>query len=296
MKDHSKEKLNSFLASRDISPIRHRLTLPWNQASERTKRLHVRKGKQAVFAALEEIAPECPEKLLDTIKSSLEDDKKIDSALIDALTECYNNASHWSTRRQILSIMADKLSFKELQYWIPDLTRYRFNIARHHALLHGRGSVVPISKNTRMYIAPEKLDHFLTFITIAHIIQDLPFGEKTLKLSTNVKITVPNVIRTLIPEQLVKQYQSYCEETNFTPLSRSTLCRILKVCAASVRKSLQGLDYISAEGSKAFEEIESVVEKLGDEYGMGHFWTKDRAKILKQAKRYLKGDYKVSIK
>jgi hypothetical protein len=38
------EKLNPYLASRDISPIRQTLTIPWKEASERTKRLYVHKG------------------------------------------------------------------------------------------------------------------------------------------------------------------------------------------------------------------------------------------------------------
>ena len=215
--------------------------------------------------------------LLDVLKSPWSANTNIDSTLMQALTECYNNASHWSTRRQILSIMADKINFKELQKWIPHLTRYRYSIARHHILLHGRGSVVAPMKNTRICVSPQKLDHFLTFITSTSVIQDLPFGEKSLKLSSNTKITVPNVIRNLIPEQVVKQYQSYCEESDFVPLSRSTLCRILKVCSASVRKSLQGLDYISAEGSKAFDDVEDILEKLGDEYGTGHTWAKEQS-------------------
>jgi len=33
-----REKLNEFLASRDISPIRHSLDQPWIEASKRTKR------------------------------------------------------------------------------------------------------------------------------------------------------------------------------------------------------------------------------------------------------------------
>ena len=48
-----------------------------------------------------------------------------------------------------------------------------------------------------MCIASEKLDHFLSFITITHIIQDLPFGDKTLKLSSNMEIKVPNVFEVL---------------------------------------------------------------------------------------------------
>ena len=93
--------------------------------------------------------------------------------------------------------------------------------------------------------------------------QDLPFGEKTLKMSSDTEIKVPNVVRTMVPELIVQQYQSYCQETGFVPMNRNTLCRILKVCSASHCKSLQGLD-VSAEGAKAFEELADVIEKLGD--------------------------------
>lgn len=191
------------------------------------------------------------------VKSKLEE-STIDSSLMECLTECYNNATHWGTRRQILSIMADKLTFKDLQRWIPNLSRYRFNIARHHLLLHGRGSKVPTAKCTRMCIAPEKLDHFLEFTTSTHIIQDLPFGEKTLKLSSNAELKVPNVVRSLIPEQIVQQYLGYCRDVGFTPMSRSTLCKVLSVCSASTRKSLQGLDYVSTVGVKAFDELDGT--------------------------------------
>jgi hypothetical protein len=118
--------------------------------------------------------------------------------------------------------------------------------------------------------------------------------KKTVKLSSGTKITVPNVIRTLVPEQVVQQYQSYCQDIGFDPMSRSTLCRILNVCGASIRKSLQGLDYFTADGAKAFDDVQEVIEKLGHEYGRGHTWVKDLNSKLKTAKRYLKSDYKVS--
>ena len=217
----------------------------------------------------------------------------LDSTLMEAIKECYVNAEHWSTRRQILSIVADKISFKEIKTWLPDLSRYRYNIPRHHHLLHGRGAVVPISALTRMYVEPEKLDHFLSFITTTHIVQDLPFGEKSLKLSSNAVIKVPNVIRSIILEHIVKQYQSYCRESGFIPMSRATLCQILNVCSATVCKSLQGIDYVSAEGVKAFDDLEDIVERLGDIHGKGLAWAKDQSEKLKNAKRYLKTDYKI---
>jgi hypothetical protein len=296
----SREKLNTFLESRDISPIRYQLKTPWDSVLERTQRYHTRKAKQVVTAALEEIAPYDAENLWNSMATSMntvqqfpQEKDRLDITLIDALSECYKNANHWSTRRQILSIMADKVNLQMLQRWIPGLTRYRFNIARHHRLLHGRGSVVTNPCYTRMYVSTKQIDHFLDFITSAHIVQDLPFGQRKLKLSSKEEISVPNVVRTIIPERIIQQYQMFCSEIGFAPLGRSTLHRILNVCSASVRKSLQGLDYFSADGAKAFDDLEEVVDKIGDSCGVGLSWAKEKKEELKVAKRYLKGDYKV---
>ena len=94
--------------------------------------------------------------------------------------------------------------------------------------------------------------------------QDLPFGQRSIVLSDKTTIKVPNVIRTLIPERVLQQYTAYCDECNFRTLSRSTLLRVLSVCSASSRKSLQGLDYISLSGAQAFDNLAEVAEKLGD--------------------------------
>ena len=220
-KQSSRYLLNSFLAARDLSPIRAQMTVSWEEASQRTKRRHVRKAKEVVFAVLEEIAQASTRILLQSVQSTAEDDGSADKTLMESLVDCYNNASHWSTRTQILSIMADKVSFPILKRWIPGLTRYRFNVARHHTLLHGRGSPVTVGKATRVRISADKLDHFLTFITSKS--NHLPFGEKTMKLSSGTKTTVPNVVRTLLPEHVVQQYQSYCQETGFYPMSHSSL-------------------------------------------------------------------------
>ena len=105
---------------------------------------------------------------------------------------------------------------------------------------------------------------------------------------------MPNVVRTVIPERIVQQYNLFCGEAGFLPMGRSTLLRILNVCFASVRNSLQGLDYFTAQGAKAFDDLENVVDKLGDDCGMGLSWAKKTKAQLKAAKRYLKGDYKVN--
>ena len=104
-------------------------------------------------------------------------------------------------------------------------------------------------------------------------------------------IKVSNVIRTMVPGRIVKQYLAYCEEAGFKPLSRSTLVRILNVCSASVRKSLQGLDYFSSSGAQAFDDLRKVAEILGDA-GQGMGWAKKQQGRLRESKRYLKSDYK----
>ncbi len=74
-----------------------------------------------------------------------------------------------------------------------------------------------------MYVKPEKLEHFITFITSLHLVQDLSFDEKMLKLSSQTEIRIPNVIRTLIPEQIICQYQilSLCVQLNMQISTRS---------------------------------------------------------------------------
>lgn len=293
------DHLNSFLRSRDVSPIRYTLKTPWNDASGRTRRLHERKAKQVVSAVLGEIAPNDPDLLWESIMSSKQNEtgnhtcsSGLDKELMYTLANCYKNANEWDSRRQILSIMADKVSLATIKQWIPGLTSYRFKVARQHAAVHGSGKLVPTNAQTKSFIPEAKLAHFLDFITSSHVIQDLPFGAKTITLSTNEVIQVPNVVRNMIPERIVCQYQKYSAEHDFTPMSRSTLLRILHVCAASTRKSLQGLDYVSCSGAQAFEDLVNVVHQLG-ENGMGLTWAKTQKEALKEAKRYLKTDFKV---
>ncbi|KAK3712196.1 hypothetical protein QZH41_018426 [Actinostola sp. cb2023] len=301
------QKMNAFLHSRDISPVRSPMETPWEEASQRTRRRYLHKTKQVVAAVLNEVAPNQSGQLWKSLVASksitqqlssdneTDEDELVDNVFMEALAECYHNANNWETRRQILSIMSDKVKFQTLRNWIPDLTRYRFTCARKHVLIHGRGVPPPQTSRTRMAVSKTQLDHFLDFICSPHLNQDLPFGESgSVKLSTKEVITVPNVIRMMIPESIVKQYVAYSEECGFTPLSRRTLLRILSNCPASTQKSLQGLDYISAEGSQAFDELCHVVERLGDCF-KGMTWTKEQKSELKSAKRYLKSDFKVHV-
>lgn len=128
--------------------------------------------------------------------------------------------------------------------------------------MHGRGAEIPRVKSPRVGVQRKQLDHCLTYITGPHIIQDLPFGQRYLRLSSGEMLETPNVIRTMIPYRLVKQYQAYCEGRNFTPFSLATMLRVLSACAATVRKSLQGLQYFAADGAKSFDDLPLMMERL----------------------------------
>ena len=293
-------KMNEVLKSRcagAIGPCKKR----WEESSIRTKNNHVSKAKDLVVAALNVIAPgdagllwealkasNCVEKALNTS----EEESSADRRYLEALAETYRNASSWETRRQILSVMADLVTLKRIQYYIPGLTEYRLKIARRHRLEYGGGVPLPLNKSPRLRVDSSQLDHFLTFITSPHVIQDLPFGKHYLRLSSGELLETPNVIRTMIPQRIVRQYQQYCEETDFKSFGPTTMLRILSACCATVRKSLQGLDYIAAEGAKAFDDLCHVVARL-EECGLSTHVGGDWQKTLKAAKQYLKSEYKV---
>ena len=214
---------------------------------------------------------------------------------LEALAEAYNNAASWDTRRQVLSIMAGVASYNVISMYIPGLKKYRYTMANLHRLQFGRGAPVPKQPTTRIRIDIKQLDHFISFITSPHLVQDLPFGQRHLKLSSGEVIDVPNVIRQMIPQRIVRQYTQYCQETNFKPFSERTMLRVFSECSASVRKSLQGLDYFAAEGARAFDDLVGMVHQMSENVAGGKEWEKRMTEPLKASKLYLKGDFKVMI-
>ena len=70
------------------------------------------------------------------------------------------------------------------------------------------------------------------------------------------------------------------------------MLRILSACTASVRTSLQGLDYFASDGSKAFKDLTQMVKNVSA-LGPGQEWEKSIQESFKAGKMYSKGDYKV---
>ena len=98
----------------------------------------------------------------------------------------------------------------------------------------------------------------------------------------------------MIPARIIAQYFTICDESGFKPASTRTLFRVLEVCPASTRKSLQGLDNYTADGSEAFENLEEMISKLYD--GGIPDSKADRLRSMALfCKRYLKQDYSTHV-
>ncbi|CAC5385421.1 unnamed protein product [Mytilus coruscus] len=116
---------------------------------------------------------------------------------------------------------------------------------------------------TRNKIDIAELEHFIDFIISSDVVKDLPFGMKTMKLTSGEIVNVPNLIRSLAPSSLVNQYIQFCDSENVGHL----------------------------EGGKAFQDLETIIEKLCA--------SSEKKKELKSkllnGKRYIKSDFKVHI-
>ena len=88
--------------------------------------------------------------------------------------------------------------------FIRGLTKYRFTEAKRHCLTYGRGTSVPSVRVARTDVTTLQIEHFITFKTSSHIVQDLPFGERSITLSNKENIKIPNVVRMMIPERVLK--------------------------------------------------------------------------------------------
>ena len=99
-------------------------------------------------------------------------------------------------------------------------------------------------KHTESYLNKAKVDHFIKFSNRPYFYQDVSYGTRVFKLESGERLTIPNVIRTVTKSTSISEYQKHCTETEFSPLSRATLFRILDVRETSQRKSLHGLDVL----------------------------------------------------
>jgi hypothetical protein len=150
-----RKKLNEFLSACGKSQ-----SIGKQNMSMRAKKIHVSKAGIAITSALEVITPDDAGNLWQDVQDSHVVDKAvgvqspIEHKYLEALAETYQNATGCNTRKQVLATMADLVSLKKIQRYIPGLTSHRFEAARRHILQHGRGAPAPLSTEVRVRIRP----------------------------------------------------------------------------------------------------------------------------------------------
>ena len=247
--------LNSFLTTCG-SNKRVYIIEAYSDLSHRVQLRYVNLLKFIVRSVANIMAPYDASELLQDFSSGMTEDNShvvVDGSfrqVMNGVSEAYTNAESWQTRREILSIIAPKITLEMLRLFIPGLTRNRFTAARRHAQKYGLGSQVEKTPKVIERFDYQQVSNFVDFIISPHVCTDLPFGEKVLKLSSGTELFVPNTIRNMGASRIIEQYLSYCKENfvDFHPLGKSSLFTILEVCKASTRKSLRGINYFAAEG------------------------------------------------
>ncbi|XP_015755039.1 PREDICTED: uncharacterized protein LOC107334603 [Acropora digitifera] len=295
----------STLTDGRVSPLLSTLNTEWDDISSTQQKYYTRKAREIFAATLSVVSPGQEEALWESLRREpiLENEgtsaKKrkyfdVKSDLIDGLIEAHNQAQSWQTKRQILSLFVNDFSRLELQKMIPGLSKWRIDQARNHATETGKGQPILEKPIYRARIETAKVDHFLDYISRPELLQDVAFGTKTLKLDSGERVIIPAVVRTLIPSRIIQQYICYCKQEQFQPASETSLYRILDVCSASMQKSLQGLDNVTAEGTEAIDNLTKMIETLV-ENGAEEGWGKTTECKVKEVKRYFKTDFKAHM-
>ena len=96
---------------------------------------------------------------------------------------------------------------------IPGLSKWQIDRVRRHAAKEGPGHQVVPTPIKRTRLDPVKTSHFVNFIARPNFLQDVVYGTKEKSLTREKKITIPNVIRTMVSSRIIEQYISFCQET-----------------------------------------------------------------------------------
>ena len=122
--------LNQLLKIGGHSEVPGQLLKPIKEAQKSTVRYYKRKAKEAIDLVLKSLAPTQPHELHQIVTDPVEE---VRDDLAKTLAACYENATSSQTKRQILSILAEQRTKKELlvSYKIKIFNRIFYVILKH---------------------------------------------------------------------------------------------------------------------------------------------------------------------
>ena len=147
------------------------------------------------------------------------------------------------------------------------------------------GLVVPTKETFRRNkLNISKCEHFLEFLFSSVMLQGVVYGVSKIKFDSGSVQTIPHVVRTAKYSHAIAFYLVVCKESNFELLSESTLWRVLRALKPSQRKSLSGVDDITAVGMNGFTHLDKFLSDRKKD--------KSLSDQLESAKRYLKTTFR----
>ncbi|XP_076112384.1 uncharacterized protein LOC143080426 [Mytilus galloprovincialis] len=289
--------LNDFLSSVRLQEFSEKERKTWRSYTFKTRNTYKERFDEIMKLIIEILFPNDVDEVIDDIKcpKQLNEENRTSHTEYKDIVTSYRKAESWQQGRQVLSVLASRMSFKDLLSLLPEVTSHRYYAALSHSKKIGPALPIPEKKLHRQKLDPERLDAFLDFITSSHVVRDLPFGEKKLKFSDGTVHNLPNVVRCMGSADIIQQYKAYSQENEISLLGDSTMFKILAQCGAKVRKSLEGLDYFVAEGGRAFITFQDVLDKLLTYDAISPDDHKSFQALFLQSKQYLRTDYKIHI-
>lgn len=287
------------IAGLDLSNFR--LAKEFRKLSPNTQRQRVYLGRNLFSVISSVLAPDVPEDFQKLVCDrqngdplSVQQQSKMDG-MMQRVTESFQNAPTALARQQALSLVAPFFQLSEIQFYLPGLSAYYYKRARLFAKMYKPGESIRKAETKKEKVSRKQIETVVQFITSPAVVVDLPFGTAVIKTTAGQKDEIPRVLRTQVNERIAQQYLQFMKETGQEKLavSRSTILRILEYCPATTRKSMQGLDFFTWAGSEAFDMLIRITKSIanGD-----RDWEIDIIQRLKEAKQYLKLDYKLHLK
>ena len=284
--DENFEAVQNLCSTFCVTPVKSRfgITKPLEDLSSTQLGYFKRKREEFVSAAASFFdASVAPGQNADAVKSilnlseenSLSDDMKY-------LVECYERSDSFGKMAILSTVNHDDYS-KENIMEIFGCSRYKVDQARK---MKSREKGVNRPENTkfrRTRLNAEKAEHFIQFLFSSGLMQDVAYGATTIKFDSGDSQSVPHAILQSKFSHTIRFYLDVCENIGFAALSESSLWRILRAIKPSQRKSLAGLDDITADGMNGFESIRNIMIDLK--------CGKQLLDNLEKAKRYLKMSY-----
>ena len=93
------------------------------------------------------------------------------------------------------------------------------------------------------------------------MLQDVAYGVTNIKFDSGEQKEIAHAILTAKFSHPIAFYQQLCLETNYEPLSVSSLWRIVHAIKPSQQKSFSGLDDITAAAMNGFSFLQHIAQK-----------------------------------